>query len=211
MYSRNIFPKYGSGGLPIPENYSGNAIRRPPASGGAANGTERTVSGIPYAPPRVHTSPSRPVGLRAAEAEATVEDSVHDGVKDTVMNGVMDGSDEAVTDVGAVMTEQPMGRAAREGAESREYRGSHESHDDGEGWQGFPAAHPREGGEASAPRGDSGLGAMLSRLLPPKMGGGALAQIGLEEALLMGLFLILSQSEAEDDTLLLLALLFLYR
>lgn len=211
MYSRNIFPKYGSGGLPIPENYSGNAIRRPPVSGGAANGTDRAVSGIPYAPPRVHTSPQRPVGLRAA-----VEDSGFAAVKDTVNDAVLDGFAETVTDVGAVMSEQPTGCAEHEGAERGEHRGGHESHDDGEGCRGGevarpPAVHPREGGESPAPRGDSGLGAMLSRLLPPKMGGGALAQVGLEEALLMGLFLILSQSEAEDDTLLLLALLFLYR
>ena len=30
MYSRDIFPKYTSGGMPIPENYSGNAFRYPP-------------------------------------------------------------------------------------------------------------------------------------------------------------------------------------
>ena len=45
MYSRDIFPKYAAGGLPIPENYSGNAIRRTPVGGGSAP------------PTRVHTPP----------------------------------------------------------------------------------------------------------------------------------------------------------
>ena len=58
----------------------------------------------------------------------------------------------------------------------------------------------------------SGMSALLSSFLPPKPGGlGVLGDIGLEELLLLGLFLLLSQSDSEDDTLMLLALLFLYR
>ena len=58
----------------------------------------------------------------------------------------------------------------------------------------------------------SGMSALLSSFLPPKPGGlGVLGDIGIEELLLLGLFLLLSQSDSEDDTLMLLALLFLYR
>ena len=182
MYSRDIFPKYTSGGMPIPENYSGNAIQRttprqavPPRHTSAQSTSPRaavplTVSpsfgsrpSAPTAPPQVPRTPS-PQPLEV-QAEETVREP----------------------------TAEP--EAGRPIAQSLEKEKEVES---------APISVACDSHE-------SGFASLLSCFLPPKPGGGILSQIGLEEALLLGLFLLLSQSGEEQDTLLLLALLFLYR
>ena len=181
MYSRDIFPKYSSGGLPIPENYSGNAIQRttprqaaPPRHTSAQGTSPRaavplTVSpsfgsrpGVPPAPPHVPQPPSPPLAVQA-------EETVREPPAEPEAERAIAQSLEKEKEVESV----PVSVAC----DSRE----------------------------------SGFSSLLSCFLPPKPGGGILSQIGLEEALLLGLFLLLSQSGEEQDTLLLLALLFLYR
>lgn len=164
MYSRDIFPKYTSGGMPIPENYSGNAIRR------AGSGV--SVAPPPPAPkfsPRVHAAVERPT------------------VRESVPLAVPSPTEE----VGEV-TPPAVGAGERE--EKREEKKVER-----------PTMAEEKAGR------DGGIGSLLQSLLPPRLGGGGVSQVGLEEALLLGLFLLLSQSEEEDDTLMLLALLFLYR
>lgn len=264
MYSRDVFPRYSSGGLPIPENYSGNAIRRTPTSqgsGGAGNRNSagnRGMGGTPTASgrstgmgsgsPRVHT-PSlggaasdggrKSAGgerVRAAEVPLTVSPTFSPSVREEVPS-------EARELHGSMQGEQvpPFVMPFEEGA-----GGGEDAPPDGDGFRGGGAedgsslgreadSMPTDDGERDGRRGEGvgkgeeeketvtasahssggdggGFSALLSTLLPPKPEGfGALSQIGLEEALLLGLFLLLSQSESEDDTLMLLALLFLYR
>jgi hypothetical protein len=170
MYSRDIFPKYTSGGMPIPENYSGNAIRRAGSGGSVSPPTP-----APKFSPRVHAAVERPTG------------------KESAPPSVMSPSaavDEVMPPAPAPMVEEK--------SEERDEK---------------PEAKPAvaEEREAEKERRDGGIGSLLQTLLPPRLGGGGASQVGLEEALLLGLFLMLSQSEEEDDTLMLLALLFLYR
>ena len=66
MYSRDIFPRYSSGGLPIPENYSGNAIRRtaPPAPVPPRHTpSPNTAPAPPHHTPSQNTSPRAAVPL----------------------------------------------------------------------------------------------------------------------------------------------------
>ena len=65
----------------------------------------------------------------------------------------------------------------------------------------YPAFHAAAGAAVFCLAFGDGAAALLASLLPPKPSGGALSQVGLEEALLLGLFLLLSQSEEEEDTL----------
>ena len=59
-----------------------------------------------------------------------------------------------------------------------------------------------------------GRSSHLSALLPPKLSstrGGLLGDIGVEELLIIGILVLLSQSDADDDILLLLMLLLFYK
>ena len=222
MYSRDIFPKYSSGGLPIPENYSGNAIRRTPPPSGNSSGMRSGQMGGSYdrggGTSRVHTptprststptpSPGR-VPLTVSPRFAAQNERI-DGEREPL---------EKMLEEQAIQTEE---RSAEQAVAVHEA----DHPDDGHSESGDEIS-PHEDksavtqdGEAipvggRMPRGQEsgGLGSLLSAFLPPKPGGGGiLSQIGLEEALLLGLFLLLSQSEEEEDTLMLLALLFLYR
>ena len=222
MYSRDIFPKYSSGGLPIPENYSGNAIRRtPPPSGNSSGmrsgqmggshdrggGTSRVHTPTPRSTSTPTPSPGR-VPLTVSPRFAAQNERI-DGEREPL---------EKMLEEQAIQTEE---RAAEQAVAMHEA----DHPDDGHSESGDEIS-PHEDksavtqdGEAipvggRMPRGQEsgGLGSLLSAFLPPKPGGGGiLSQIGLEEALLLGLFLLLSQSEEEEDTLMLLALLFLYR
>lgn len=219
MYSRDVFPKYSSGGLPIPENYSGNAIRRTPPTGSRADHPRGGTS--TDGAPRAHTPPSRmPSGQnRGTHPPSNVPLTVSPtfAAQHTTPAGSEPPADEmrerALPPVAQVAEDGvrggadavPFGESVREGgAQAGSSPGK--GHTDG-GAEGSPsvAATAQE-----HPQG--GLSSILSAFLPPKPGGGGmLSQIGLEEALLLGLFLLLSQSDEEEDTLMLLALLFLYR
>ena len=176
MYSRDIFPKYSSGGLPIPENYSGNAIRRatPPTS--APPRHTPTPNASPRAAVPLTVSPS--FGTRQSQPSAPPQ-------AETPIQPASAPTEEVVRESMAAEQESERPIAEREK-------------------EGEPIS-------VSAEARDGGLSSLLSHFLPPKTGGGILSQIGLEEALLLGIILLLSQSEEEQDTLLLLALLFLYR
>ena len=193
MYSRDVFPRYSAGGLPIPENYSGNAVRRAPAGG-----TAHTP------PPRVHTptprgaAPQVPLTVSPSFAARQERESPRESAE--AERGRPETEETRPPKEGRSMppprrAEEAVGEAAREEERLEETRAAAAEPVPEKG------AHP-----------DGGIASILSALMPPKIGnGGALSQIGLEEALLLGLFLLLSQSEEDDDTLLLLALLFLYR
>ncbi len=224
MYSRDIFPKYTSGGLPIPENYSGNAIRRVPQGanpsmgnreGGRGSGSNSSMSS-----PRVHTSPARTSSTRAAEVPLSVTPSFvtrnerreNANTAGDPLHGSMQGEDASREELpreedgaGDARSESG-GDGLRGGTET----GSDRREDTSDREREEPAVAVSAQGHSSQSR-EGGLGSLLSTLLPPKFGGGAISKVGLEEALLLGLFLLLSQSEEEDDTLMLLALLFLYR
>ena len=184
MYSRDIFPKYTSGGMPIPENYSGNAIRRtpPPRQTSPPRPTASPPSNTPRISVPLTVSPSfdarqnpidmpREQGTPVPQAESVAREERAE----------------------ATHREDERGRAVEQPSVATEKKAE-------SGSAPIPSAH------------DGGFSSLLSTLLPPKPGvGGLFSQIGLEEALLLGLFLLLSQSDEEEDTLLLLALLFLYR
>ena len=220
MYSRDIFPKYTSGGLPIPENYSGHAIRRMPQSGHAAGGRENgreNGQSMPLSTPRVHMPAPRGGGIRTAEVPLSVTPSfaARNGLREAAQGETGEEAlphgktweDESRRDV------EPRGEdAAKDGQiEEREAVEKRPENAEADDRAEKEAAVPTSA-QGGPPRPhEGGLGSILSTLLPPKFGGGALSQVGLEEALLLGLFLLLSQSEEEDDTLMLLALLFLYR
>lgn len=233
MYSRDIFPKYTSGGLPIPENYSGNAIRREPQGGvlsGDRAGGGQSVS--PSSPSRVHTprtngARSASGGVRVAEAPLTVtpsfaaaqsgrreEEREREERTEDALRGSAPGNDppQEVPSEANDADDGRRGEDSRRETDRREVGGSGEGSPIGrEDTRGREEPAAAASAHGHAPRHEGGLGSLLSAFLPPKFGGGALSQVGLEEALLLGLFLLLSQSEEEDDTLLLLALLFLYR
>lgn len=63
------------------------------------------------------------------------------------------------------------------------------------------------------PKNEPKVPSPLAALLPPKPTGvgGLLGDIGLEELLILGIILLLSQSETEDDILLFLILLLFYK
>ena len=170
MYSRDVFPKY-TGGMPIPENYSGNAIRRtPPPRQTASHPASPRVS--------VPLTVSPTFGARQAPSSPTK--------------------------MPEVAPTEPAQEARREQTSEQHAQMPPPKPEDKE--ETVPAAIPPPSAA------ENGLSSLLSTLLPPKTGvGGLFSQIGLEEALLLGLFLLLSQSEEEQDTLMLLALLFLYR
>lgn len=183
MYSRDVFPKYSSGGMPIPENYSGNAIRRTP--------TRQTPPPRP-ATPQHNSAPRATVPLRVSPSFTARQDPPD------------------------AVGEQTVPAPSAEEAERRERdRQERRENEDAQQTEAAPA-RTEEKAEAvtasASPAHDRGFSSLLSSFLPPKPGGGGIfSQIGLEEALLLGLFLLLSQSEEEEDTLMLLALLFLYR
>ena len=56
-------------------------------------------------------------------------------------------------------------------------------------------------------------GGLLASLLPPKVSrsNGILSNIGIEELLIIGVLILLSQSDADDDIMLLLFLLLFYK
>lgn len=227
MYSRDVFPRYSSGGLPIPENYSGNAIRRTPPSGNGApsgsrtNGRSEMASGA-GGTPRVHTPmPRTPSGQsRGTHAQGNVPLTVSPAFAarnappvEEELHGSMQG-EERETDRDA-LREEGAGGGEQAEAPGDGFRGGGAQEGSSLGRESFdrPQEPPAEAATAKAhPQESGGLSSLLSAFLPPKPGGGGvLSQIGLEEALLLGLFLLLSQSEEEEDTLMLLALLFLYR
>lgn len=199
MYSRDIFPKYTSGGLPIPENYSGNAIRRSPppgnVSGGRSGQTPATGSGTP----RVHTPAVRPAsGLSQNHVPLTVSPTFVAQSEPSEPEKRQETRPPLSPPERGIETEPPQEAGEESVSEPAATREATEPEA-----KTVSAKGSHEGG---------GLSSLLSAFLPPKPGGvGVLSQIGLEEALLLGLFLLLSQSEEEEDTLMLLALLFLYR
>ena len=67
--------------------------------------------------------------------------------------------------------------------------------------------------ETQEPSTNSASNSLLSSLLPPKVSkpSGILSNIGLEEMLIVGVLVLLSQSDADDDILLLLFLLLFYK
>ena len=185
MYSRDIFPKYSSGGMPIPENYSGNAIRRTPP---------RQSPPPRPASPQPHSAPRAAVPL-------TVSPSF------TARQNPPDAAREQTVSAPRVENAEREERAeeARREIEEEQQTASASAHTEEKAETVATSASP-------SPARESGLSSLLSTFLPPKPGGGGIfSQIGLEEALLLGLFLLLSQSEEEEDTLMLLAVLFLYR
>lgn len=222
MYSRDIFPKYSSGGLPIPENYSGNAIRRTPPSGGNSSGMRSGQMGGSHdrggGTSRVHTPTPRSTST-PTPSPGRVPLTV--SPRFAAQNERIDGERESLDATYAEQAIQTEERATEQAVAVHEA----DHPDDGHSESGDEIsphedkADATQDGEAipvggRMPRGpeSGGLGSLLSAFLPPKPGGGGiLSQIGLEEALLLGLFLLLSQSEEEEDTLMLLALLFLYR
>ena len=222
MYSRDIFPKYSSGGLPIPENYSGNAIRRTPPPGGNSSGMRSGQMGGSHdrggGTSRVHTPTPRSTST-PTPSPGRVPLTV--SPRFAAQNERIDGERESLDATYAEQAIQTEERATEQAVTAHEA----DHPDDGHSESGDEIsphedkADATQDGEAipvggRMPRGpeSGGLGSLLSAFLPPKPGGGGiLSQIGLEEALLLGLFLLLSQSEEEEDTLMLLALLFLYR
>ena len=225
MYSRDIFPKYSSGGLPIPENYSGNAIRRTPPPSGNSSGMRSGQMGGSYdrggGTSRVHTPTPRSTSTPTpSPGRVPLTVSPRFAAQNERIDGERESLDATHAEQ-AIQTIQTEERAAEQAVAVHEA----DHPDDGHSESGDEIS-PHEDksavtqdGEAipvggRMPRGQEsgGLGSLLSAFLPPKPGGGGiLSQIGLEEALLLGLFLLLSQSEEEEDTLMLLALLFLYR
>ena len=185
MYSRDIFPKYSSGGMPIPENYSGNAIRRtPPRPTSPPHPTAPPKSGAPRAAVPLTVSPS--FAARQDLPDATRERDV------PVPRAEGIDRNERAEETRPNREEEHPAPVSETPAEEK-----------AEAVSAAPAPPPAR---------ESGLSSLLSTFLPPKPdGGGLLSHIGLEEALLLGLFLLLSQSDEEEDTLMLLALLFLYR
>lgn len=185
MYSRDVFPKYSSGGLPIPENYSGNAIRR--------------------TPPR-QSPPPRPATPQGGSPRASVPLTVSSSF--AAHQRPPATAQEQESPIPPAPSADSIERAERE--ERRESENERQTE---------PRESQTEEKEettavsATPPHArDNGFSSLLSSFLPPKPdGGGLLSHIGLEEALLLGLFLLLSQSEEDEDTLMLLALLFLYR
>lgn len=191
MYSRDVFPRYSAGGLPIPENYSGNAVRRAPAGG-----TAHTP------PPRVHTPTPRGA---APQVPLTVSPSF-----------AARQERETPWESAAAERKRPEAEETRPPKEGHPMSQQEHGGDEDGGKKEHASEEVRDAMAGPIPEKEShrdgGIASILSALMPPKIGnGGALSQIGLEEALLLGLFLLLSQSEEDDDTLLLLALLFLYR
>ena len=185
MYSRDIFQKYASGGMPIPENYSGNAIRR--------------ASPRQSSPPRPTAPP--PSGASHASVPLTVSPSF------AARQHPTDMPREQVTPLSQTESIERGEGAGQPHREDKSERSAKMPQVDNEKKE---EALPASASPASTH--DGGFSSLLSTLLPPKPGvGGLFSQIGLEEALLLGLFLLLSQSDEEQDTLVLLALLFLYR
>ncbi len=173
MYSRDIFPRYTAGGMPIPEGYSGHAVRRtPPPTSGRGDGAPRPAE----RPAPSREPPQTRMSARAAE-----------GLRRPPLSPQEPSAPPVAPEEGRQEISPPEPPAA-------------------------PAVPQEPPQTQSIPHKEGGLPAILSAFLPPKPDtGGALSHIGLEEALLLGLFLLLSQSDEEEDTLMLLALLFLYR
>lgn len=214
MYSRDIFPRYSGGGLPIPENYSGNAIRPGRGTQGEAGMGEQTHIHTPQ--PRVMAN-DRSVKLSPSAAEREEERQAPPSIgsgQGEPLHGSMQG--EGVPQFVSPPSEEGAGGGAGAPPDRDGFRGG--GAEDGT----FPSRERRaerdkeEPSRAASAHGHApdgaGVSSILSTFLPPKPDGmGMLSQVGLEEALLLGLFLLLSQGEADEDTLMILALLFLYR
>lgn len=184
MYSRDVFPRYASGGMPIPPNYSGNAVRRTAAQDAPQERTRVHVPSAHKTPPAARRGRTEPPQAAAAGDAAEASPQANAEVAAEAMAAGMESVAAVPTDA-AADGETAAGDAVA---------------------AGVPPAPPQA---QDAPR--AAIPPMLATLLPPKPTGGMLSDIGAEELLLLGLFLLLWQGEAEDDALMVLALLFLYR
>ena len=218
MYSRDVFPRYSSGGMPIPENYSGNAIRRTPPRGAGGHGlpSGHSIAGNAAPPsghstvgngstPMTHThGGSAATGVKKESARSSPRGEVPLTVSPSFSRAT--AAEERMTSVPSVEEESLAVGEVQDTENAAAERETASVAADGVGAVSVSA------GGAGRERQEGGISSLLSSFLPPKPGsGGLLSHIGLEETLLLGLFLLLSQSEEDEDTLMLLALLFLYR
>lgn len=183
MYSRDIFPKYPPARLSVPGNYSGNAFR--PRAASPAESTSPTETNFPPVADLSETAPGAPVS-DLPKKDQEVEEKTPD--RPTA------SSEENV----------------RETASSPDERAPEEP----ERPENEPATAQTCADTEKSPLSRLPLfsNPALSSFLPPKPDMTRLfGSFGLEELILLGLILLLSGTDRDDDTLLLLALLFLYK
>ena len=188
MYSRDIFPKYPPARLSVPGNYSGNTFR------------PRAVSPTEGSPAEI-TSPTETNFPPVADLSETAPDASFSDVPKKEQEGQEKTTDRPTA---------PSQEKARETVSSPD--------------DGAPEASERQENESAtaqtcADTEKSPLSRLplfsnpaLASFLPPKPDLTRLfGSFGLEELILLGLILLLSGTDRDDDTLLLLALLFLYK